>query len=317
MNQPGDRRSKLVLFGGAGLLGQNLVVQLQRRGHRALVVIDKHAANLGVLRGMHPEVTAIHADMAVSGPWQDAVQGAGAAVMLQAQIGGEVAGEFERNNIDSTRHALDACHRHSVPYLVHISSSVVNSMARDWYTESKKAQEEMVIRGPIPYCILRPTLMFGWFDRKHLGWLSRFMRRAPVFPIPGSGRYTRQPLYARDFCEIILSCLETRPMRKIYDITGREKIDYIDIIRKIKEVSGARTRIVRIPYWTFWLLLKTFALFSRDPPFTTKQLAALVTPDEFEVIDWWNIFSVKSTPFEVALRETFCDPVYSKIALQF
>ena len=27
----------------------------------------------------------------------------------------------------------------------------------------------------IPCVVLRPTLMFGWFDRKHLGWLSRFM----------------------------------------------------------------------------------------------------------------------------------------------
>ena len=27
--------------------------------------------------------------------------------------------------------------------------------------------------------------MFGWFDRKHLGWLSRFMSKVPIFPIPG------------------------------------------------------------------------------------------------------------------------------------
>ena len=41
--------------------------------------------------------------------------------------------------------------------------------------------------------------MFGWFDRKHLGWLARFMCRVPVFPIPGSGEYLRQPLYVGDF----------------------------------------------------------------------------------------------------------------------
>ena len=22
--------------------------------------------------------------------------------------------------------------------------------------------------------------MYGWFDRKHLGWLSRFMRKVPI-----------------------------------------------------------------------------------------------------------------------------------------
>ena len=45
--------------------------------------------------------------------------------------------------------------------------------------------------------------MFGWFDRKHLGWLARFMQRAPVFPIPGDGRYLRQPLYVGDLCNVI------------------------------------------------------------------------------------------------------------------
>jgi len=39
--------------------------------------------------------------------------------------------------------------------------------------------------------VLRPTLMFGWFDRKHVGWLKRFMERMPVFPIPGDGRMWR------------------------------------------------------------------------------------------------------------------------------
>src|SRR3546814_4955123 len=72
-----------------------------------------------------------------------------------------------------------------VPYLVHVSSSVVNSQAVDFYTESKKAQEKLVVEAGIPHATLRPTLMFGWFDRKHLGWLARFMKRVPVFPIPG------------------------------------------------------------------------------------------------------------------------------------
>ena len=30
--------------------------------------------------------------------------------------------------------------------------------------------------------MLRPTLMFGWFDQKHLGWLSRFMAKGAGVP---------------------------------------------------------------------------------------------------------------------------------------
>jgi nucleoside-diphosphate-sugar epimerase len=164
--------------------------------------------------------------------------------------------------------------------------------------------------------ILRPTLMFGWFDRKHLGWLRRFMRRAPVFPIPGSGRYLRQPLYAGDFANIIRACLQRR-VSGAYNISGLDRIDYIDLIRLIREIEGSRTPIVRIPVRLFSALLQTYALFDRDPPFTVAQLKALTTPDIFEVIDWPAIFGVQPTPLREALATTFKDPAYGEIELTF
>jgi uncharacterized protein YbjT (DUF2867 family) len=316
MTQPLSRSDKVVLFGGAGLVGQNLVVLLKESGYSNLLVIDKHAANVDVLRRLNPDVSVLVADMADPGGWEDAIAGAQAAVMLQAHIGGLVEAEFIRNSVDSTKRALAACERHRVPYIVHISSSVVNSLARDWYTETKKAQEALVAASPIPHVILRPTLMFGWFDRKHLGWLARFMKRSPIFPIPGSGRYLRQPLFELDFCRIIQSCLE-KHMTGAYDITGREKVDYIDIVRAIKQETKAGAAIVRIPYSLFWLLLTVYGLMDRNPPFTTKQLKALVTPDTFDLIPWWDIFGVPSTPFADAIHQTYSTGPYANVVLEF
>jgi nucleoside-diphosphate-sugar epimerase len=159
--------------------------------------------------------------------------------------------------------------------------------------------------------------MFGWSDRKHRGWLSRFMKKVPVFPIPGHGRYMRQPLYVGDFCNIIISCIENQVVDGIYNISGQEKVDYIDIIRQIKRATHARAVIMRMPYWLFHALLWVWALFDKNPPFTTQQLAALIAKDEFEVIDWPGIFGVESTPFNKAVEETFNDPRYSHIVLEF
>jgi len=64
-------------------------------------------------------------------------------------------------------------------------------------------------------------------------------------------------------------------------------------------------------------MLFVYGLFSRDPPFTTKQLEALATPDVFEVIDWPGLFGVKPTPLKNALAETYHHPVYSQIVLGF
>ncbi len=308
---------KILLPGGAGLVGQNLVARLKAKGYIDIVVLDKHRANLAVLQQVQPDLTVEYADLAEPGDWQRHFVGADVVVMLQAQIGGNDYQEFVRNNVDSTRLILDAIKIKKVPQLVHISSSVVESAADDFYTQTKKEQERMVVQSGIPCPILRPTLMFGWFDRKHLGWLSRFMKKVPVFPIPGHGRYMRQPLYVGDFSNIIISCIENKIANGIYNISGHEKVDYIDIIREIKRATNAGTFILKIPYGLFYALIWVWGLFDKNPPFTTQQLAALSTKDEFEVIDWPGIFGVPITPFAKAIDETFNDPVYSKVVLEF
>jgi nucleoside-diphosphate-sugar epimerase len=307
---------RIAVTGAAGLVGLNLIPRLKARGFTDIVGIDKHPTNTATLRRLHPDVCTIEADLARDDGWQETLATCEAIVVSHAQIGGLKEDAFERNNVTATQRLLEVA-QNSRAYLVHISSSVVESMTIDWYTESKKAQERLVTEAGLPYVMLRPTLMFGWFDRKHICWLARFMQRMPVFPVPGDGQYVRQPLYAGDLCDIIVSCLDKRPSGKAYNITGQERIAFIDLMRVVKDVCKARAAIVKVPYRVFWLLLWTYALFDRDPPFTTRQLDALAKPDLFEVIDWPGIFGVKATPLHSALEETFQDPDYSKIVLDF
>jgi nucleoside-diphosphate-sugar epimerase len=308
---------KIVVTGAAGLVGQNLIARLQQSGGHSIVAIDKHKANTQTLRALHPDIEVIEADMAEPGAWQDALRGASSIVIGHAQIGGLQQDEFTRNNLIATERLLDTVARHGGCHLVHLSSSVVKSAAIDFYTESKKAQEALVLASGNPVVVLRPTLMFGWFDRKHVGWLARFMQRMPLFPIPGDGRYLRQPLYAGDLCQIIIACLDRRLAGGVHNISGQERIDYIDLMRVVREAVQARTPIVKIPYGAFWLLLQAYTLVDRNPPFTTQQLRALVTPDVFEVIDWPAIFGVRATPLRHALFETFRDSRYAAVSLEF
>jgi nucleoside-diphosphate-sugar epimerase len=310
-------KGRIILPGGAGLVGFNLVIALRAEGWQDIVVIDKHRHNLALMSELFCDVNTVEADLAQAGDWSAHFQGAEAVVMLQAQIGSNDAQSFERNNISATRNVLDAAAAAGVDYLVHISSSVVESVAEDSYTHSKREQEAMVRAAAIPGIVLRPTLMFGWFDRKHLGWLSRFMARVPLFPVPGHGRYARQPLYAMDLCRVILACIEQRINGDPVNITGLEQIDYIDLIRAIKRSTGARCLVLPIPYWLFATLLWFWALFDRDPPFTVSQLRALVQGDEFELSAWPSRFGVEATDLQTAIEACFNDPQYSQYQLKF
>lgn len=311
-----DKNSKIIIPGGAGLVGQNTVTDLINQGYTNLVVLDKHKKNVEILKSMHPNITVECVDLADEGPWERHFENAEIVVQLQAQIGASSLEPFIRNNIDSTKNIIKVIKKYNVPYTIHFSSPVVESVADDWYTNTKKEQEKLMIESGLKCVILRPTLMFGWFDRKHLGWLSRFMHKTPVFPIPGNGKYMRQPLYAGDMSNIVISCMHSQ-ITGTYNISGLEKIDYIDIIRVIKKAVKSKTLIMKIPYSLFYFLLYVYSFFDKNPPFTTQQLAALVAHDEFEVIDWPGIFNVKATPFEEAINKTFNDPKYSKIVLEF
>ena len=311
-----EKTDRIVVTGAAGLVGQNLVTFLLEEDYRNIVAIDKHAANLATLHGLHPEAECVVADLAEPGDWSRHFRGAKVVIQLHAQITGVTSEPFLRNNITATKHVLDAVRGAAVSFLVHASSSVVTSVADDDYARSKKAQERLVLESGVRCCVLRPTLMFGWFDPKHLGWLARFMERVPVFPIPGHGRYMRQPLYNRDFCRAILACMKSQPAGAVYDLTGPDRIYYIDMIRTIRNVKGLRTPIVRIPYALFATLLRIYAAFSSKPPFTADQLKALTAGDEFHGVDIEKVFGFAPTPFRKAIEETFTHPIYSDIALE-
>lgn len=308
------------LPGGAGLVGLNLIARLQENHPDwQLLVVDKKAEAVTIARQLFPRVRFLCEDLTCveNQQWPSAMRGSDACVMLQAEIGNTDASQFERNNVLSTEVVLAQLHQAGVPRLVHVSSSVVNSVATDLYTQTKRAQEQLVLQKRPDAVVLRPTLMFGWFDRKHLGWLARFMQKLPLFPIPGSGRFIRQPLYVGDFCGLIERCLEDASIQGSYDITGLEKISYLSLIRQLRSAVGARTWIIHLPIPVFGLLLQLWALISRQPAFTRSQLKALTAGDEFAVIDWPTLFSVSPTPLAEALRITYRDPRFSALEMPF
>jgi len=200
---------KIIITGGAGIVGINLAKVLVEKNISNIHVIDKNLHNLNLLKKLFPSITIHHYDLSTKGKWENIFVKKSHVFILHAQISSLNWQDFKRNTIDSTRNVLSAIQKKGISSsdITHVSSSVVNSIADDYYVRSKKTQENLVKKFSKNILILRPTLMFGLFDRKHLGWLSRFMMKFPIFPIPGNGQYIRQPLFVEDFAKILASTL--------------------------------------------------------------------------------------------------------------
>ena len=129
-----DPNDRIVVTGSAGLVGQNLVTLLREEGFANIVAIDKHEANLATQKRLHPGVDCVLADLAERGSSERQFAGAAVVPQLHAQIAGLSSEPFDRNNIVATKNVLDVIHREGRPFIVHASSSVVNSAVDDDHT---------------------------------------------------------------------------------------------------------------------------------------------------------------------------------------
>ena len=297
---------KIVITGAAGLVGQNLVPMLVNQGYQ-ITAIDRNP-NIRLLQSLNPDIECFHADVSRPGDWQKAFKNASIVIQMHAQIAADASDKFVQSNVEGVRNIIELCKKHKIKNLIHISSSVVISVAKDDYTKTKRAGEQLVRVSRIPHTILRPPLMYGSFDSKHLGWITRFMEKMPVVPVPGSGKFIRQPLFVNDLCKVIVALAKRKPQNRIYNIIGKEKIPYIDLLRIIAKTRGWTRFFLPLPLPIFALMLRTYSFVTRKTVFTPDQLKALTAGDMFLVMPWDKEFGVKYTPFREAIWQTWHGP---------
>lgn len=293
---------KVLLAGGAGLVGQSLLKILVRSKFK-VTVIDKDIFQLKKLRSQFPNIQFITLDLSDSEAVKKVAISFDCIVIMQALIKGLDYLDFYQNTVISTQNLLDLIKNQKVkPYVIHVSSSVINSRANDFYTRSKRKQEQLVKDCGFKKIILRPTLMYGEGDNKHFYVLINFMRKFPFFLMPGNGKYIRQPLYAMDFAYVIKDCIKN-PKEGVFNISGLELITFKDCLMKFKRRYKYFSLITPIPVLLFRFLLRIAAFITNKVPFTEQQLDALIIPETFERIDWPQIFNTTYTKFDDGIKK--------------
>lgn len=293
---------KLLLAGGAGLVGQHLLHILDKSRYE-ITVIDKDKPLIKKLKKQFINIKFISADLSNYKDLFGIQFKFDILVILQAQIKGLNYDEFYNNSVVSTKNLIKLIKLNSInPYVVHISSSVINSKADDFYTRSKREQEQIIRDWIGKKIILRPTLMYGEGDNKHFFVLLKLMSRFHFFPLPGNGNYIRQPLYAADFAYVISDCLDNTKTG-IFNISGLELLTFKDCLLKFKKNYKILAFMVPFPIYLFRLLLRLISFFLKKPPFTEQQLDALIIPEIFERIDWPKMFNTKYTKFDEGIKK--------------
>ena len=109
--------------------------------------------------------------------------------------------------VRNTRTLIEAAKDAGVGRIVHVSIANPSAESPLGYYRGKAELEQAVIDSGLSYTIVRPTVIFGDEDIliNNIAW---FVRRFPVFGIPGDGRYRIRPIYVEDMARIMADAVD-------------------------------------------------------------------------------------------------------------
>src|SRR4051794_32136880 len=232
---------KIVVIGGSGLIGRNLVARLRQSGNEVLAASPSSGVNTITGEGL-------------------------AAALARAQVVVDVANSpsFEDRAVleffeTSGRNLLAA--EASAGIAHHVALSVVGAdRAPDsGYLRAKMAQENLIKASGIPYTILRATQFFEFINSiAESGADGEVIRLSPAL---------FQPIAADDVAAALADLAVGSPLNGTLEVAGPEAWPLDKLARKVLAASGDGREViadVRGRYWTCPALVERDWLIQRQ-----------------------------------------------------
>jgi len=284
---------KVFLTGGTGFVGKHMLKRLLSEGHSVRAVVRDPAKS-----GSQEGVEFLPGDV-VSGTGLDsAMQGCDAVIHLVGIIIEKGNNTFEAVHHLGDRNVVEAAQRTGIKRLVLMSALGVRADAVAEYQTSKWKGEEEVRKSGIPFCILRPSLIFGEGD----GFVTQMMdtmRKAPLFrPVPGDGMPKFRPIHIDDvtFCFVRALTAEAATNQTI-DLGGPDELTLNNVLQEIARCAKVSKPAVHIPMPLMMAAAAVAQTLLPNPPVTVGQLKMLREGSTCDIAPMVRVFGIQPKSF--------------------
>lgn len=175
--------------------------------------------------------------------------------------------------VENLRILISAAVRAGVNRFVHVSVSNASLDSRLGYYRGKAEVDEAVRRSGLSHAIVRPTLVVGPHDVLS-GNIAWFLRRFPVFPVPGGGGCRLQPVTLEETGRIIADAAEEESDLDV-DAAGPEVYTFREYVELLARACGVRRLIVGTPAALSLAAIRLVEHFLSDIVLTREELLGL------------------------------------------
>jgi uncharacterized protein YbjT (DUF2867 family) len=292
---------KVFLTGATGFVGKHMLERLLAEGHavRALVR-DPQKVNLAE----HGKVDLVAGDVVKGTRLNEGMQGCEAVIHLVGIIVEKGTNTFERVHHLGTRNVVEAAKRTGIKRFVQMSALGVRSDGVAPYQISKWKGEEEVRQSGIPFCILRPSLIFGEGD----GFVTQMvatMRLVPLFrPVPGDGTPKFRPIAVEDVTTCFARALTYEAAtNQTVDLGGADELTLNDVLAEIARCAGIRKPAMHIPMSLMMAGATVAQKLLKNPPVTVDQLRMLQEGSTCDIEPMKRIFGINPRGFRGCGRD--------------
>lgn len=217
----------ILVTGGTGTLGREVVARLLDAGHEVRVV-SRHARPAN---GPAP-LTKMAVDLRDGEGLDVAVAGVAAIIHCATSADGDVR---------AARNLIAAAGRAGVPRLVYISIVGVDRVPFRYY-RAKLQVERLIQQSGLDWTILRTTQFHDLVLR-----VSKALASLPVMIVPAATSV--QPIDTREVADRLVELATTAPARRVPDMGGPQVRSAQDLARAYLRVSGHHRLVlpVRLP----------------------------------------------------------------------
>ncbi|MDD5564679.1 MAG: complex I NDUFA9 subunit family protein [Thermoanaerobaculaceae bacterium] len=289
---PGRR---VLLTGARGFVGREVRRQLLERGWEVVALSRNLRAD-----DARPGVIQVAADIAGDG-WQRWCEGCSAAIHLVGIIRERrrSGATFERAHVRATEGVIKACGGLGIRRFLHMSALGARAAATTPYHRTKWQAEEAVRGSGLDWTIFRPALIFGPGDG-FTGALAPVLRRFPLVPVFGDGRYQLQPIAVAEVARCFVAALEDPSSSgRTYELGGPEALTYDEVLRRIASSLGLQRTLVHVPLGLAKLAISVVQHLP-GAPITRDQLTMLIEGSTCDTAAARGAFGVPIAHFEGA-----------------
>lgn len=155
--------------------------------------------------------------------------------------------------------------------------------------------------------MLHPTMIYGAQGEDNVQRLAKLLRRLPVMPLPGGGRFRVQPIHQSDVTRCVRAALVRNwdgPNSLV--IAGPEPVRYTDFVRAVAAAAGLRKPLI-LPFPAGPLILA--ARLTRHvaalPPVQPEEIRRLVEDKAFDIVPMRMLLAVDPISLTKGLALTF------------